>query len=80
MDRVGNGYRLCIRRMDRIPNAQIREFCGVIKGVDERVDEGILRWFGHLERMEKDRIAKRLYVGECAGSHSMSRLRKRLIL
>ena len=26
--------------------------------------------------MEKDRIANRVYVGECAGSHSMGRLRK----
>ena len=27
--------------------------------------------------MERDRIAKRLYVGECAGSRSVGRLRKR---
>ena len=29
--------------------------------------------------MENDRIAKRLYVGECAGSRSVVRLRKRWI-
>ena len=33
------------------------------KGVDEMIDEDILRWFGHVERMENDRIAKRVYVG-----------------
>ena len=38
------------------------------KGVDERNDEGVLQWFGHVERMENDRIAKRVYVRECAGS------------
>ena len=27
-------------------------------GVEERIDEGVLRWFGHLERMERDMIAK----------------------
>ena len=27
---------------------------------------------GGLERMESDRIAKRVYVGECAGSRSIS--------
>ena len=27
--------------------------------------------------MEKDRIAKRVYVGECAGSHLLGRLQKR---
>ena len=47
------------------------------KGLDERTDEGILRWFGHVERMERDRIAKRVYVGECAGNRSVSRPRKR---
>ena len=53
---------LGIRRMDRDPNAWIRELYGVRKGLDEKVDEGILRWFGHVER---DRIAKRVYIGEC---------------
>ena len=53
--------------MDRVPNTQIRELCGVMKGVDERIYEGVLRWFGHVERME-DRIVKRVYVSECAGS------------
>ena len=28
--------------------------------------------------MENDRITKIIYVGECAGSHSVDRLRKRL--
>ena len=70
---------LDIRRKDRVPNAWIRELCGVTKRVDERVDEDVLRWFGHMERMEKDRIAKRVYVGECAGSCSVSKLWKRWI-
>ena len=34
------------------------------KGLDERIDESMLRWFGHVERKENDRIAKRVYVGE----------------
>ena len=46
-------------------------------GVDEMNDEGVLRWFGYVERMEKDKIAKRVYVGECAGSRSVGRPRKR---
>ena len=68
---------LGIRRMGRIPNARIRELCGVSKGLDERIDEGVRRWFGHEERMEKDRIAKRVFVGECEGSCSLGRPRKR---
>ena len=56
---------LGIRRMDRVPNARIRELCGVRNGIDEKIDERVLRWFGHVERMEKDRIAKRVYRRVC---------------
>ena len=47
------------------------------KGLDERIDDSVLRWFGHVERMERDRIVKRVYVGECAGIRSVGRTRKR---
>ena len=43
-------------------------------------DEGTLRWFGHVERMEAEGITKREYVEECAGSRSVGRLRKRWII
>ena len=49
------------------------------KGLDQRIDGGVLMWFGHAERMERDRITKRVYVGECAGSHSVGRPQKRWI-
>ena len=45
---------LGIRGMDRVPNARIRELCGVKKDLDESIDEGVLRWFGHVERMERE--------------------------
>ena len=47
----------------------------VRKGIDERIYEGVLRWFDHVERM--DRIAKRVYVGVCAGNRSVGRPRNR---
>ena len=34
---------LCIKRMDKVLDAGIRELCEVRKGVDERIDEGVLR-------------------------------------
>ena len=51
----------------------------VKKGLHERVDKGVLRWFAHVERIERGMIAKRVYVGECAGSRSVGRLKKRRI-
>ena len=47
------------------------------KGVDERADEVVPWWLGHVERMENDRITRRVYVEECADSHSLGRARKR---
>ena len=49
------------------------------KGVDERIDKGVFRWFNHVERMENDKIAKRVYIRKCAGSCSVSRSQKRCI-
>ena len=32
-----------IRGMDKVPNARVKELCGVTKTVGERIDEGVLR-------------------------------------
>ena len=40
------------------------------KVVDERIAESVLLWFSHVERIENDRFAKRVYVEQCAGSPS----------
>ena len=42
-------------------------------------EEGALQWFGHVKRMERDRTAKRVYVGVCAGSRSVCKPQKRWI-
>ena len=36
---------LGIRRMGRVPNARIKELCGMAKGVDERIKKDVLHWF-----------------------------------
>ena len=46
------------------------------KGVDERIDDCVFRWFSHVEIME-DRIAERVYAVECAGTRSIDRSMKR---
>ena len=56
---------LGIMGMDRVPNARLGELCGVKKGLDERIDEGVLCWLGHVERIERDKIAKRLCRSVC---------------
>src|SRR5678816_2452184 len=39
-----------VRRIDKMRNERIRELCGVKKEVNERINESMLRWFGHVER------------------------------
>ena len=70
---------LGIKRMDKVPNVRKRELCEVTKGVDGRIDDSVLRCFGHVERMENDKIAKRVNVGEYTGSRSVGMPRKRWI-
>ena len=70
---------LGIRRMGRILNAQMRKLCTVRKGLNDTIEEEVLQWLSHEERMERDRITKRVYVGECAGSRSLGRPCKRWI-
>ena len=70
---------LCISRRDKVPNARIRQLCGVTKGVDERID-GVLLLIGWpCGENVNDKIARRVYVGECAGIHSMGSPRRRWI-
>ena len=33
---------LDISRMDKVLNAQLRQLCGVMKDVDEKINEGVL--------------------------------------
>ena len=39
---------LGITRMNRVLSARIKELCGVRKGLNERIDEGMLQWHGHV--------------------------------
>ena len=64
---------LGIRRMDKVLNARIRLLCLVMNGVDKKIHDGVPRWFSHVKKMENDRIANRIYIGKCAGSHSVGR-------
>ncbi|GBP67906.1 hypothetical protein EVAR_38374_1 [Eumeta japonica] len=46
---------------DRYRNSIVKERCGLQEDVVIRVERGILRWFGHLERMNESRLTKQIY-------------------
>lgn len=35
--------------------------------VTERADQGVLRWFRHVERMSEETLTRRIYVSEGGG-------------
>ena len=43
-------------RMDRIRNEQVRRRAGIGRELASRVDQRVLRWFGHVERMDDNHL------------------------
>ena len=64
-----------LRRIDRVPNVEIRR-CGKKVSVSQRIDQGVLRWFGHVQRMGDERMAKRVYESDVRGVRRRGRPRK----
>ena len=64
-----------VSRLDRLRNEEIRRRMGVTKEMAERVDESVLRWFGHMERMDEERLTKRVWKMEVAGQRGRGRPR-----
>ena len=69
---------LGIRRMDRVPNARIRKLWRMKRGLDERIDEGVLRCSGKW-RGWRVIVLPRESMWLCDGSRSVGRPRKRWI-
>ncbi len=40
-----------VRWFDRVTNNRVRDMCGKKRSFGERADQGVLKWYGHLERM-----------------------------
>ena len=50
-----------VRRIDRVRNEEIRRRCRKKGSASERIDQSVLRWFGHIERMEDNKLAREVY-------------------
>ena len=70
-----NGLRVAcrVRRVDRIRNITLREMCGWNKGLVVRAEQGILRWFGHVVRMDKERLVKKVFGSSIVGTRARGR-------
>ena len=48
-----------VTRRDRVRNEEIRRRCGLQRSLSERGEAAVLQWFGHVERMEGERLVKK---------------------
>ena len=53
--------------MDRVRNEEVRRTTGIERELASRADQRVLRWFGHLERMDENRMARRVLMAEVSG-------------
>ena len=69
----------CLRSMsgvtiwDRNTNESIRGRTGVKSKLSNRAEQKTLRWFGHMERMNEERLAKRVMNAEVEGANPRGR-------
>ena len=64
---------VCVSRMDRVRNDEVRMRAGIERELASRADQRVLRWFGHMERMDEYRMARRVLMAEVNGG----RIRRR---
>ena len=53
--------------MDRVRNEEVCRRAGIQRELVSRADWRVLRWFGHVERMDEYCMARRVSMGEVSG-------------
>ena len=61
--------------MDRVRNEEVRRRAGIEIELASKADQRVLRWFGHVERMDNHRMARRVLMAEVSGGRVRGRPR-----
>ena len=61
--------------MDRVRNEEVRRTAAIEMELASRTDQRVLRWFGHVERMDDYRMARRVLIAEVSGGRVRGRPR-----
>ena len=62
-----------VSRMDRVRNEEVRRRAGIERELASRVDQTVLRWFGHVERIDEYRMARWVLMAEVSGGRVLGR-------
>jgi hypothetical protein len=73
-----------VKLSDRVRNDVIRQECVVKEDEVTKIEKNMLRWFGHVERMDERRLTKEIYKADLMvtleekdlGKHFLTKLRK----
>ena len=60
---------------DRVRNEEVRRRAGIERELASRTDQRVLRWFGHVERMDEYRMARRVLMADVSGGRVRGRAR-----
>ena len=61
--------------MDRVRNEEVRRRAGIQRELASRADQRVLRWIGHVERMDEYHMARRVLMTEVSGGRVRGRPR-----
>ena len=61
--------------MDRVRNEEVRKRAGIERELASRADQRVMRWFGHVERMDEYRITRRVLMAGICGWRGRGRPR-----
>ena len=64
-----------VSRMDRVRNEEVRRRAGIEMELVSGADPRLLRWFGHVERMDGYRMARRVLMAKVSGGRVRGRPR-----
>ena len=64
-----------VSRLDRVRNEIVRARTGVRRELAARVDMNVLRWFGHVERIDNERLLKKVMNAKVDGRRARGRPR-----
>ena len=62
-------------RLDRVRNEEVRRRAGIEREFASRADPRVLRWFGHVERMDEYLMDRRVLMAEVSGGRARGRPR-----
>ena len=58
-----------------VRNEEVRRRAGIERELGSKADQRVLRWFGHVERMDEYRMARNVLMAEVSGGRVRGRPR-----